>query len=132
MANFPTNPLTGQLFETKNGTYKWNGSAWELLGRILTDRSPPSDPLSSLTIKDSGGRLDVFDTDTVLLVGKNIDPNLLKTAHIVDADTTLLIEENIETGMVEHVSDANTKLLLGETFNPGLSAHTSDLSLIHI
>ena len=70
MANFPTNPSIGDLFETKHDTFKWNGSGWEALGRILTHRNKSGTPYSSLSIKESGGVLDEDDTSTILLVGE--------------------------------------------------------------
>jgi hypothetical protein len=31
MANFPTSPSTGDQFSTSKVTYRWNGSAWDIL-----------------------------------------------------------------------------------------------------
>ena len=126
MANFPTNPSIGDLFETKYDTFKWNGSGWEALGRILTHRTPPTTALSSLSIKESGGSLDEADEDTVLLIAETDFTGVLKTAHSNDASTTLLLQENVDPGFSEFVSDANTKLLIGETIESGLSASTAD------
>jgi hypothetical protein len=75
MANFPTNPSIGDLFETKHDTFKWNGSGWEALGRILTHRQKSGTPYSSLSIKESGGVLDsyTYDANTVLLIGETTE-----------------------------------------------------------
>jgi hypothetical protein len=44
MANFPTSPSTGDQFSTSKVTYRWNGSAWDILegvkqGTIQDDSS---------------------------------------------------------------------------------------------
>ena len=31
MANFPTSPAVGEQFSTSKVTYRWNGSAWDIV-----------------------------------------------------------------------------------------------------
>ena len=112
MANFPTNPSVGDLFETKHDTLRWNGSAWEALGRILTHREKSDSPYSSISVKESGGVLDTEDTSTVLLIGESTVEGQAKAAHSSDANTVFLSGETAIPGVVESTSDAATSLLM--------------------
>jgi len=128
MANFPTNPSIGDLFETKHDTFKWNGSGWEALGRILTHRQKSGTPYSSLSIKESGGVLDTDDTSTVLLIGEQITEGQVRAAHLSDANTVFLSGETAATGISEFSNDGNTLFLSGEGATAGLEAHTADVA----
>lgn len=146
MANFPTSPSVGDQFSTSKVTYRWNGSAWDVVegvkqGTIQDDGSPvgnlqftegsePDETTGASTVYATTGGMFVKDSSgSVSAISAGAD----YVASKVELETTTSTPSAIaSTGQLVHwdrsgeaSADANVKLLVPDgAMTDSTSNHT--------